>query len=162
MKSATRTNLALGALTLVLWLALSQQPAAERPLLTTQPVQTLRIERAEFRSAFLRDRCGWIQTEPQRIRANAESLNRLASLAAAIPHRRYKAAALATEKLGFKGGAMVTLNQQRIAFGGIEALNGWRYVRLEDGSIALLTDRFSDLLQVDLREAGLPLECPDA
>jgi hypothetical protein len=162
MKRATRINLAVCAIALLLWLWLLRPPALEPALLFDQAVNTVRIEHVGVSREFKRDRCGWIQTEPRQLRANTAALDRLASLARSIPHRRYVAGALALEKLGFSQDSALTLNQQRVVLGGVEPINGWRYVRLPDGSIALLTDRFSDLLTKDLSDPNRALGCPDA
>jgi len=162
VKTASKINLVLLAGVAILWSAL-QWPRDDGadPLLFDQRIEQISIVHAAQVHDYVRDQCGWMQVRPQQVRAKTDALERLAGLARAQVHRRYGAGELDIARLGFKPDERISLDGQAFQFGALEPINQWRYLRAEDGSIALITDRYSDLLRADL-SASDNTPCPDA
>jgi|GEM_PF-1520683 len=164
MKGATRSNLALALLSAALWSALWFTSAEQQ---TTQLLQLdkalrIRIDTPTASTSFERDACGWIRAGADPKRALAPALERLAGLASARVLKRYPRGDLDDTRLGLTPRRAIHLNGQRVEFGGLEPINGWRYVRLTDGSVVLIVDRYSDLFKAELLDSSQPLACPDA
>lgn len=92
---------------------------------------------------FERRSGGWWRIQPSQARANDARVERLANLAATPVARWLSASAIAPAKLGLAHpSATLVLNGSRLDYGGLTAIDGLRYVRIDD-KVALVPRQYS-------------------
>jgi hypothetical protein len=161
MTRASRINAVLFTLAALLWALLwLTQPKPQR-LLEAISVLSVSIERQATTERYQRDRCGWIGLDAPIRRGQSAVLDRIAALATAPTLRKIDSVS-DRAAIGLESPLVVVrLNDQRVAIGGVDPINGWRYVEHE-GRVALIEDRYADLASVTLVAPTLALDCPDA
>jgi len=135
-----------------------RQPAPV-PLFTLKPeqVDTIRIKRPEHEDLALQRRQGnWFIIKPLEAPANASLVDRVLKITTSTCPVRYAAAELELARLQLDPPRLrLILNDQALAFGGTETLNGRRYVQIGD-SVYLCSDRFYYLLTGTLENFTTP------
>ena len=121
------------------------------PLLTLDPAAvthiTVQVSGGPLRRFVRRDGIWWMLA-PQQGRANAAHLADLAAIAAAPVARWLPAGTFDPRKLGLDPpAATLTLDDTRLAFGTLDALQPLRYIEV-DGRVALVPDRFAPFLSM--------------
>ena len=154
MRRATRTNLVLAALAVLLgllaWRQVRDEVAMREPPLAAidaDAVTRIRVQCAGcIERRFLRTPQGWRMTAPYDLDADPLAIARLLAIASAPVRLREPAAAYDAAKIGLDPPVMeLELDDVRIDIGDTDALRGDRYVR--DGEhIARVADRFSPFL----------------
>lgn len=153
MKSSYLTNLVLLAIVIaLLWLSQREQPAPQQsPTLSTlaiEVVELIQIERdGKVNLRLERQQNQWVLTEPFNARANPTRINLLLSLLKAPVHGKFQPmdqAALNQFGLG-QPDVILSMNNERFAFGGVESISENRYV-LHQGMIFLVQDDVTPLL----------------
>ncbi|MEO8673318.1 MAG: DUF4340 domain-containing protein [Tahibacter sp.] len=151
MKRVNRTNVMLLAMVLLLCAGVVAELQREEWLLSkpltalkNQHIHSIVVSCADCRARRFEMLQGrWWMREPYAMAANPESIARLLAIAQAPVRKRRAATEFDPAKLGLSPPqALLSFGDVRIEFGGTDAINGDRYVRLHD-EIALVPDRFS-------------------
>jgi len=121
--------------------ALSQQ--------APEQAQRLQIERPGREVITLeRRKSGWQLIAPIKLPANPFRIDPLLQLRLAISHSSFPADGGVLAQYGLaQPEVWLTIDNERYAFGGVEALNGYRYVMV-GGRVHLLSDRIHQYLQM--------------
>lgn len=125
-----------------------ESPATLSSLLP-EHVQQLQIERAGHASIKInRTADGWQLIHPIKLRANRFRIEPLLQIRRAISHSSFSVVTTSLEQYELVQPAVVLqLDNERYAFGGVEVLNGYRYVMVGD-TVHLLSDRIHNHLQM--------------
>lgn len=134
-------NLALtalvGALVILVVLEPGREPPPPNPPLTTiDPASVNRVVIAQGDQPTVRlerSADGWRMTEPRELRAAAGKIGDLLSVLQTGSHQSYPVSGVDIAELGLaEPRATLTLNDTRLDFGGTDAIEGRRYVRVGD------------------------------
>ena len=125
------------------------EPESAKTLSQSSPeqVQRVQIERPERDTITMeRSANGWQLTAPISLPANPFRIDPLLQLRRAVSHSSFPVVEQALSQYGLSPPEVwLSLDGERYAFGGIEPLNGYRYVMV-DGAVHLLSDRIQNYL----------------
>ena len=115
--------------------------------LSPEQVQRVQIERLERDTiTMVRSANGWQLTTPVNLPANSFRIDSLLQLRRAVAHSSFPVVEVALPQYGLSPPEVwLSLDDERYAFGGIEPLNGYRYVMV-GGAVHLLSDRIQNYL----------------
>lgn len=155
MKPRKLLNLVLSLVLAGLVLLVIYEPGKETPQSVTrltglEPAQVtdIVIEQPQQASIILnRDGNGWLMQQPLSVSAHREIIEQILGLATATSHSQYDAseADLALFKLN-NPDLTITLNDTRLSFGTTDALQGFRYVLINE-RVHLITDRYTHMVR---------------
>ncbi len=151
MNRWTRANLLLGLLVATLLTLHLLPPAPTHPALTRldeDRVTSVRVEQGNrLQLALQKGEQGWRLSHPRAVEARTERVRQLLAIARAPVQQAFPAEGdLARYGLD-KPGAVLQLDQQRLAFGDRDPGQASRYV-LADGEIRVIDDLYFNLLKL--------------
>lgn len=150
-------NLGLTALVGALVLLVMVEPGQEPPKapvpvteLAPEAVPNVAIEQPD-RPLIRLERVGegWLMTAPRELRASGTKIDNLLAVAGAESHQRYSIGDVDSAGLGLdEPGAVLTLGDTRLVFGGTDPIEGRRYVRVGD-TVHLIAGRYLSQIRND-------------
>lgn len=139
-----------GVMTLAVWLVLDSREASTPLLPGVQPgdVDRVLIQRPNTENVQLRRRDGqWWLEAPSDVSANDFHIRQLLNVARAHPQADYALADVEPQRLGLDPPRVrLQLDESVILFGDTDAVDGLRYVQVDD-RVLLIADRIMPLLE---------------
>ncbi len=116
--------------------------------LTPTDIQKIVIEQINQPSLILsKTDSQWRMIKPYNNLSNTLRINKLMALVNAKSHAQYSATDINIKQLGlFTPDLIIKLNDTKLAFGTTDALNGYRYIQINN-TVHLITDHFSHLIR---------------